>query len=232
MAAPLTFFSFNTSVIMENTNEKQRLEKVYKKTVSGLRKSLNLFNPENYTSEILRGSKDVWINTIKDALLAADEASIDLDDLRSEDEKKEAVAAMNVLETDVTKFIFNINVKALGAQDASDEAKKEAKISFDLDFQKLSDGIESMTKELNKFDDWSKATSNEVEAAIGKIPEWKRQVNEIMNIFYSMKKTAKMHELDDPTDPEDNLQSSENDTDLLKCRFEQVLEELMFEDES
>ena len=127
---------------MENINEKQRLEKVYKKTVSGLKKSLNLFNPENYTSEILRGSKDVWINTIKDALLAADEASIDLDDLRSEDEKKEAVAAMKVLETDVTKFIFNINVKALGAQDASDEAKKEAKISFDMDFQKLLDGID------------------------------------------------------------------------------------------
>ena len=73
----------SASVIMENNNGKQRLEKVYNKTVSGLKKSLNLFNPENYTSE-----------------------------------KKEAVAAMNVLENDVTKFILNINAKALAAKDA------------------------------------------------------------------------------------------------------------------
>ena len=73
----------SASVIMENNNGKQRLEKVYNKTVSGLKKSLNLFNPENYTSE-----------------------------------KKEAVAAMNVLENDVTKFILNINATALAAKDA------------------------------------------------------------------------------------------------------------------
>ena len=221
---------------MDDINQKQNLEKVYKKAASSLQRSLNLFNPENYTPEIVRGNKDVWVKEVKDALLAVDEASIDLEDLRSNDEKREANAAMKNLENDVSKFIFDINAKALAnsipARGASVEAKKEAEVSFGIDLQKFSDGIESMSRELNEFDDWSKATSNEVEAAIGKIPEWKKQINEITNVFYSMKKTAKLHDLEDPDNPEDSLKTSENAMNLLKDKFETVLEELLFEDKS
>ena len=221
---------------MDDINEKQRLEKVFKKTVFKVRNVLNLFNPENYTSEIVKTSKDVWIKETKDAFLVAAEAKFDLEDFHSEDEKKEDAKTMKALENEVTKFIFDSNAKALEGclptLDPSILAKKEAQVSFDIDHQKLSEEIESMNNELSKIDDWSNATSNQVEAAIGKIPAWRKQVLEISNIFYSMKKTAKMYDLDNPEDPDDKLESSKDATELLKETFDEVLEKLLFEDEA
>ena len=143
---------------------------------------------------------------------------------------------MKTFKDEVAKFIHDVTAKALEGclptPDPSVEAKKEAQVSFDIDHQKLSEGIESLTNELNQIEDWSKATSNQVEVAIGKIPVWRKQVLEISNIFFSMKKTAKMHDLDNPEDPGDILESSKDATELLKERLDEVLEMLLFEDES
>ena len=73
---------------MADVIEKKCLEKVHKKAVSKLRNTLELFNPENFTSEILKTSKDLWIKDVKDAFLAVDEVTIDLEEVRSLEEKQ------------------------------------------------------------------------------------------------------------------------------------------------
>ena len=114
--------------VKNNTNKSSLVENEYKRSVHRLVSLLNLYNPVKYTPEVLRASKENWVQEVKEAFLYSSDFVFELEETYSQDERMDSVRADNeTLENEVSKFILDINTKVLVLDSTtitSDEAEK------------------------------------------------------------------------------------------------------------
>ena len=222
----------------------------------------DMYDPDIYTPLMIRQHQNEWLNKVQQSFenlmitygegqkFAKDEAA-----------KQEFIQAKGKVKTEVNDFITKLNVKAMQrsigdppppssnpstrsysgfsredanfAEDRRDEkARKAAQAGFDVDAEKNDKDIAALTDEIEKIEDWSEASSHQVEDAMLKIPEWKKKFKSIEDLCYSMKRTAKTHDLDDPNDPDDKLKEIEEAMKILQNLMEKQIKEIEFQDES
>ena len=98
--------------VKNNTNKSSLVENEYKRSVHRLVSLLNLYNPVKYTPEVLRASKEGWVQEVKEAFLYSSDFVFELEEIYSQDERMDAIRADNeALENEVSKFFIDINNK-------------------------------------------------------------------------------------------------------------------------
>ena len=117
------------SLLVKNNAKSSLIENEYKRSVHRLVGLLNLYNPVKFTPEVLRASKESWVQEVKEAFLHSSDFVFELEEIHSQDESSmDAVRADNeALEKEVSKFILDINTKVLVLDSTtitSDEAEK------------------------------------------------------------------------------------------------------------
>ena len=123
--------------VKNNTDKSSLLENEYKRSVHRLVSLLNLYNPVKYTPEVLKASKEDWIQEVKEAFLYSSDFVFELEEIYSQDERMDAIRADNeALENEVSKFILDINAKVL-VLDSTTIATDEAEI------EKMSSKVET-----------------------------------------------------------------------------------------
>ena len=216
--------------------EKQKLKRDLKKAVANLNDTLDVLGPMNYTPEVVKANKDEWIAKVQNEFAVVREVYLDLEDLFTHEEKQLADETNKALKKAVTEFILSSNTKAMSLHDQPDAAAaankfdKAAEIGFEIDFQKFNDEIQILSAELEKVDDWGEVSSQMIEVAMRNISTWKKQLQVIKDLFYSMVKVAKTNELDDPEDPNDKLKASEDALESLQVKLARVIEDVEYED--
>ena len=218
--------------------EKQKLKKDLKKAVANLNDTLDVLGPVNYTPEVIKANKDAWIAKVQAEFAVVREIYLDLEDLFTHEEKQLADETNKALKKAVTEFILNSNTKVLTLLDQPDatahanKTERAVEIGFEIDFQKFNDEIQTFSTELEKVDDWGEVSSRQIETSMRNISTWKKQLQDIKDLFYSMVRVAKTHKLDDPEDPNDKLQASKDALDSLQVKLERVIEDVEYEDKT
>lgn len=214
-----------------------------------------LYSPSNYPAEVLLANKDSWLKRVEEGFkkftsllfdFEEEEWPTDEDRADMQQRKDTMTAAMN-------EYILSYNTKmlSLGATTApasvnvsptlpalspsisnastlaAEQAKKAALIEVDICNDKLNVQIKSLKSEIGKIEDWSKAESHQVEAAMSKINSWKRKLETIQEILFTMKKLTLTHDID-PT----KLRSNAAAVNCLDSELTLVIDNVEFEDES
>ena len=217
--------------------EKQKLKRDLKKAVANLNDTLDVLSPGRYTPEVIKTNIDKWIAKVQAEFAVVREVYLDLEDLFDDEEKKLADETNKALKNDVAEFILMSNTKAMSLHRqpdatpaAANKIDKAAEIGFEIDSQKLNDEIQTLSAELEKVDDWGEVSSQVIEISMRNISNWKKQFQVIKDLFYSMMRNAKTHEIDDPEDPNDKLKASKDALDTLQEKLERVIEDVEYED--
>ena len=141
--------------VKNNTDKSSLLENEYKRSVHRLVSLLNLYNPVKYTPEVLKASKEDWIQEVKEAFLYSSDFVFELEEIYSQDERMDAIRADNeALENEVSKFILDINNKVLMLDSttiASDQAKKMSKVKSGSGSESRSRSKRNLSRGVIKF---------------------------------------------------------------------------------
>ena len=190
---------------------------------------LEMYDPSLYPPAVLKENKYAWIKEAQDAYKSLITYFIQLEErmpTMTPDEVRDGKEARKKVQEAVSKFVLDVNLKVMSLNDQAppsssrnlvdndsddssaadeDQAKKVAKAAYDVDREKINEEIKDLSEEINQVEDWSQSSDHEVETAMLKLAEWKKQLKSIKDSFYSMKRIVKSKELDNPNDPDDPL---------------------------
>ena len=107
------------------------------------------------------------------------------------------------------------------------QAAKTAKVNVDIEAEKVSRKVKTLTAELRKIEDWDNADNYTVEVTMPKIEDWKMRINQLHESILTMKKNILSYDLDD-----DKLVSSEASVRSLEDELDICVQNIEWEDES
>ena len=214
------------------SQEAERLFTAAKKAASKLQSLQMVFDPSKYQVDIFRANKDEWMKKVQTQYEAFLDIAIDFKIEVPNDSKAAVEAVEKQISDEMVSFITAYSTKVLNvatesAIDASAEAetKRRAMIEVEIDHDKITSAYKSLSKELRKCEDWSKAESHMIEVAMIKTKEWMADFQKTKEILYNMKKTVLSANLDT-----DLLSASEAKVGLLDSLLHSCVATIQNED--
>ena len=93
----------------------------------------------------------------------------------------------------------NASVTSLSTDASSEndeQAKKGAQVDFNIDAEKVQEGIKEIEKEIYHVNDWSNAESHQIEVAMESISKWKEKFSDLKEKLWTMRRNVKCFNLD------------------------------------
>ena len=200
------------------------------------------YDPGLYPVNILQLQETKWTKKMEDLITNAtklvDESKcnawFDAECERRTDD------AIKTLHKDVVHYVTELSMKLLtvnevaaepapvqsSGSDSNQDAKK-ALINVDIDAEKISSDVDSLTIELRRFQDWSTAPDHEIEVAMIKIESWRERMKEIVDTLHSMKRSVLGYDLD-----KTKLQSATAAVSHLQSQLDICVEDIHYEDDT
>ena len=70
-------------------------------------------------------------------------------------------------------------------------APERVAVTVEIDIEKLSEDIKTLSTEIRNIDDWTKADNLEVEVAMKKVGTWKKSFKTIKDSLFNIKKLSR-----------------------------------------
>ena len=201
---------------------------------------------------VLRTNKETWMRKIDDAMASVTECclEIQLEDNAPVQCGDQCKDILNEANDRFSKFVTDLDIKILGelnlggdrdtssgsgasgggqsnGSDRDGEAARVAEIDVNIDYEKISNDVKSLSAEINKAEDWSKVESHEIEVARGKIEGWQKRSKQLRDAVFSMKRSVLKFRLDDT-----KLQAAKSAVNYMQSELENAVEVIEFEDET
>ena len=220
--------------------EQRRLADKMMRSMVKLKSLLELYKPEKYSPEVCRAKEQMWTEKIERSFLELQEDMYKYKDYAeaagleraATDEYDEAVDGITEA---VSQYTVEMSARAFSAmtisspnpevgrqasgQDLSSNSdssqgneRRKAVATVEVDTEKLTVDIKSLSDDLRVQDDWSTADDHAIRVAMAEVSEWKKRFKNIQTLLFNIKKTIRTHGLEDTrlTGPEaavTNLQS-------------------------
>ena len=204
--------------------------------------SLQMYNPEHHPVSVIIENYNTWIEKVCSMFSDFKLVSLELEGLATSTEVENHVRAVTA---NVNKFTKAMGAKRSAAESApssrassagasaasssvassSVASLKQAEVSVEVDADKISKDIKSLSRDIKIVEDYGVADDHEVELGMNQIEEWKERMRGIQNLLYNLKKTVKIHDLE-----EDGLKRSEDAVEVLEADLKAVIDDLEYED--
>ena len=105
-----------------NEEDKNKLEKDFKKAISHLRMILKTYDSNRYSVMILVANKESWIKKIEDAHVSAVNLMLEIQEmeLTTDEEKNQLTRIVEEQEEKIVEYVTNINNNILGSEAAAE----------------------------------------------------------------------------------------------------------------
>ena len=221
--------------------ETQRRLALILSSSSKLKTYLDLYKPSKYSPEVCRAKEEIWTDKVERALMELNENTFRLKEL---DEDYDHDNTIKDIIQAVSDFTLAISVRAMsisgpGSQvpnqslsqnvssvsDSSMNERRKAVAMVEVDTEKLTIDIKSLSEELRCEDDWGVADDHTVRTAMAEISDWKKRFNNIQTALFSIKRTIRTHGLEDS-----RLAGPEAAVTNLQSELEMVVADIEYED--
>ena len=208
---------------------------------SKLKTYLDLYKPAKYSPEVCRAKEEIWTDKVERALMELNETTFRLKEL---DEDYDHDNTIKDIIQAVSDFTLAISVRAMsisgpGSQvpnqslsqnvssvsDSSVNERRKAVAMVEVDTEKLTIDIKSLSEELRCEDDWGVADDHAVRTAMAEVSDWKKRFQNIQTALFSIKRTIRTHGLEDS-----RLAGPEVAVTNLQSELEMVVADIEYED--
>ena len=184
-----------------------------------------IYNPESYTAETLASNKKEWmaeVNTCYKEVLDyavqvstapgvtdVQEAEIErLTDKIGDDFKNFLVQFNSKCSVEVAGQVAgyappppaqvpSINNSHDSAASSNTERARKAEVEVEINIEKICHGVKGLNSEIRKCRNWSEAESHDIEIAMGKTADWKKQFKYLKERVWEVKRDVKCFDMDE-----------------------------------
>ena len=238
-----------TSIMTEDEEEVRKFQEDIANVGSRFNTLIMTYDPSQFPVKVVRLQEANWTRKLEDCIDGATKLIEEVKDKDwfDENSKKMAEDALKLLRQQTVQFVTQLSLMILAVEEppapnpvqlssasggsnlsgsASNLAAKNAQINADIDAEKISMEVKSLTAETKRFGDWSVAPDHEIEVAMGKLESWRKRMKEIRETLYSLRRNIQMHGLD-----ETKLRTSTGAVDVLQTLLDSCIEDIQFENE-
>ena len=217
----------------ENARKLQEL----KRRGAKVKSLIDMYDPDMFSPAVLKRKEDSWMSNVTAAWTEFMEVFFTIEDEANGDVKK----LYDEVKQKLGNFTMTLNMKILSLGDGNGEVntvtastdssqafqkRKQAQINADVELEKVSIDVESLTEEVGRIDDWSAATNMDVEVAMQNVKPWNKRFRAIQENLLNAKKIIRGNNLETST-----LSECEEEVSRLEALLEMAVNDIVNQDE-
>ena len=253
----MSAFDDEADVDPDIQREKDIFDRRMKAAFIKLKNIFRMYQVEKFSAQILKANKDDWLKRVETYSEEVQELVLSFLDYEfiTDNDRTEADNMLDQFTNSVSNYMLAYHTKILdigsspqvptqvtaeasvGSNSLSashessargvNQAVKTAKVNVDIEAEKVSMEVKSLSAELRKTQDWENADDYTVELAMPKVQDWRKRMKLLRESLLFMKKNIRSYDLDD-----DKWVLSEAAVNSLEAELEICVENLEFEDSS
>ena len=219
----------------DSVDENARKLQELKRKGARVKSLIDMYDPEMFSPAVLKRKEESWMSNVTTAWTEF------MEDFFTIEDEAEVKKLYDEVKQKLGNFTMTLNMKILSLDDGVGEVntaaaftyssqaiqkRKQAQINADVELEKVSIDVESLSEEVGQIDDWSAAPNMDVEVAMHNVKPWNKRFRAIQENLLNVKKIIRGNDLETSA-----LSECEEEVSRLEALLEMAVNDIVNQDE-